>query len=167
MANNSLEDDVGAIFVSFLGLTLLLIALVFAFWIAVPVAIILCIYAGYRMHQNSDAVKERKAHALTHRLYAETKALAPKIPEKDDFARQVYGAIPRVASDSLEDALIVATLDLFDLEGFDVEGPHPPPTVCNSIEAARYRDYLAEYGRRASVPGISDLAADSIIDSNR
>ena len=90
MANKSFEEDVGAIFIGFVSLTLMLVAIVTAFWLAIPVAGILCIYAGYRMYQNSDAVQERKAHELTHRLYAETKALAPAIPEAKDFAGQVY-----------------------------------------------------------------------------
>lgn len=165
MANSSTEDDIIGIIVGFTGLTFILVAIVTAFWLAIPVAIILCIYAGYRMYQNSDAVQERKAQELTHRLYAETKALAPNIPDKEDFAQQVYRALPTVASASLDNALVVATLDLFDQEGFERNGPNPPPTVCNSIEGARYRDYLAEYSRRAVIPHIADLAADTIIDS--
>ena len=100
MANKSFEEDVGAIFIGFVSLTLMLVAIVTAFWLAIPVAGILCIYAGYRMYQNSDAVQERKAHELTHRLYAETKALAPAIPEAKDFAGQVYRAIPAIASET-------------------------------------------------------------------
>jgi hypothetical protein len=165
VANNSTEDDILGIFVGFLGLTFILIALVTAFWLAIPVAAILCVYAGHRIYQNSDAVQERKAHELTHRLYSETKALAPQIPEKEDFATQVCDAMPVIASASLENVLIVASMEIYEFEGFERHGPNPPPTVCNSIEAARYRDYLAEYSRRAAVPHIADLAAETIIES--
>lgn len=165
MAKNSFEDDVGTAFFGLVGLAVLVLGLITAFWLAIPVAAILCIYAGYRMYQNSDAVQERKARELTEALYAKTKTLAPKIPDKEDFARQVYRTLPSVVSESLNDALIAATLDLYDLEGFERHGPNPPPSVCNSIEAARYRDYLAEYSRRAVIPHIADVAADTIIDS--
>lgn len=167
MANKSFEEDFAATFFGVVSLGLLLLAIVMAFWLAIPVAAVLCLYAGYRMYQNSDTVQERKARELTHSLYAETKALAPEIPEAKDFAGQIYRAIPAVASETLDDAFVVAALDLYDMEGFDSDGPHPPPTVCNSIEAARYRDYLAEYSRRAAIPHVADLAADTIIASFR
>lgn len=165
MANNSVEEDVVGIIIGFASLALMLAAVITAFWLAIPVAVTLCIYAGYRMYQNSAAVLERKARELTHRLYDETKALAPKIPGKEEFAKQVYRALPSVPSESLDNAFIVSTLDLFDLEGFEHEGPNPPPTVCNSIEAAQYRDYLAEYSRRAVIPNIADLATETIVES--
>ncbi len=165
MANNSFESDFTATFFGMVSLGLLLTAIITAFWLAVPVAVILCIYAGYRMYRNSDAVQERKARELTHQLYNQTRALAPKVPNEEDFVRQVYRAMPNVASESLGNAFVAVTFDLFDQEEFDRHGPNPPPTVCNSIEAARYRDYLAEYSRRAAVPHMADMAANTIVES--
>ena len=163
----SLEAEITAAFLSLTALGLLLLLVFSLFWLAIPVGLVLCCFFAYCMYQNSDAVQERKARELTHQLYRDTKRLAPKIPDKVAFGTEVYSRFPHVASLSLDDALIAATLDLFDREDFDTGGPHPPPSVCNSIEGARYRDYLAAYGRRAAVPNLADIAIKTIAESLR
>jgi len=165
MANQSFEQEITAAFLSVAVLGLILLIIFSLFWLAIPVGGCLIVYALVKIYLNSDEVQERKARELTSRLYEETKALQPNIPDADEFGKQIYRAIPAVNAKSLEVALIEAALNIYDLEGFDVSSPFPPPTVCNSIEGARYRDYLAEYGQKAVIPDLGDRAARLLIES--
>ncbi|WP_340151436.1 DUF87 domain-containing protein [uncultured Sneathiella sp.] len=165
MAGKSFEDEIAYAFFTMVGLALVLLIIFSLFWLAIPVGFFLLCYAVYRMYQNSDKVQERKARDLTHRLYKETKALRPTLPDAEAFATSVYRALPDIPEESLEDALIKAALQIHEGEGFDRAGPIPPPTVCNSLEGAQYRDYLAEYSARAVVPDLAERATNAVAAS--
>jgi hypothetical protein len=165
VSQNLLDRDVANGIAGMIGLGVVALFIASLFWLAIPVGILLCGYAAYRIYQTSDAVQERKARELTHKLYAETRALLPAIPDESTFIKQIYRAIPGERGRALDEALLCAALELFELEGWHRDGLIPPPTVCNSIEGARYRDYLAEYSQKAVVPHIADIAAETIVES--
>ncbi len=165
MAGKSFEDEIAYAFFTMVGLALVLLIIFSLFWLAIPVGFFLLCYVLYQMYQNSDSVQERKARDLTHRLYKETKALRPTLPDAEAFATSVYRALPDIPEESLEDALIKAALQIHEGEGFDRAGPIPPPTICNSLEGAQYRDYLAEYSARAVLPDLAERATNAVTAS--
>jgi hypothetical protein len=165
MSNQSMEKEMMGAILGVITLGMVLLIIFSLFWLAIPVGIIVACFVLYRIYQNSDEVQERKARALTYQLFEDTKALRPAIPTQEEFTQKVNNAFSGLKSTSLREALIEATLAIYEQEGFDVASPLPPPTVCRSIEGARYRDYLAEYGQKAAIPDIGDRAANLLIES--
>ena len=129
MAGKSFEDEIAYAFFTMVGLALVLLIIFSLFWLAIPVGFFLLCYAVYRMYQNSDKVQERKARDLTHRLYKETKALRPTLPDAEAFATSVYRALPDIPEESLEAPLIKAALQIHEGEGFDRAGYRRPPSA--------------------------------------
>lgn len=135
----------GAIVLVIIGGAIAGAVAIFAAFVAIPLFIVLLGYFAYRVydyHQNSPAVLERKARERTHALYLEAHArMTPA--DKVKFGKGVVALLRSDIPEPVLDAAIVASLDMFDVEGWGANIPDPP-VVCNSIEGARYRDYIAK-----------------------
>lgn len=131
------------------GLTLLTISFVFA----LPVMIIgFGGWAFYRWYTNHPSVCERREREHLHSLYREAKRTTPTMLSKEEFGGELYRDVPQLP-DALETVLLRVALDLYDAEEF-AEPVRPPPPICNSMEGARYKDYLSAHTAK-----IADLAS--------
>ena len=100
-------------------------------------------YRGYRLYQNRPSKLEADAHEETYRLYRECVSIRQRSLSKYDFGMIVAERLVDPIPDAAQSAAIVLALELYDREDFMGESP-PPPTVCNSLEGARYRDMLTK-----------------------
>ena len=139
----STEDDIGRLILLVLGLAVLVLV-VYAFVFSIPLIIVgfICYYLWHWRH-NSPQAQERKAREHTNKLYEEAQAYlrAAERPSFDVMAADLLLELPRVP-DGFVAAFAKTMDDLYDLEGFRLKKLPPPPLVCDSIEGARYRDYL-------------------------
>lgn len=141
----------GEVFASFIWLglfvTILIATFVFAFFLLPIVLIAGAIFAGAYYHYQSPKYKEQKAKEHTHALYQSAKAAYGVEP--DLFTYVVGNALPGSLPESVRDELFAIADELTDLEGFH-ELP-PPPAICNSMEGARYRDYIASLSTKGRI----------------
>ena len=138
---------------------------VFSFLLAIPIAAIATGgWVFYKLKIDSPAAKERKAREHTHQLYQEVKNSFRSIPEAEDFGIEIYKRIPDTLPEALEEQLVMRALDIYDAEAFESDIPKPP-AVCNSLEGAKYRDYLSQYSAKMSDPASAKVAADIIAKS--
>lgn len=110
--------------------------------LAIPAFIAFLAFVGWKIYEirtTSTAALERQAQARTEALYQV--ALAYEAPDKIEFGKGVYSLLCD-GPQEVEDAALEAALDMFDVEGWGMGVPSPPP-VANSIEGARYRDRLS------------------------
>jgi len=121
-------------------------------------------YNIFMSFRNSEAIQEKKARKRTHALYEEAKNLTSAVPDKEPFVQIVYDRIPEDIPDDLDQALLYACIGLYNCEEFGTELP-PPPLVCNSIEGARYRDFLSSYTSKIRHPHIAEVAIKTICES--
>ncbi len=159
-----MADDAIGIIVSFALLTLAIILAFFILWIAIPLGVIAAIYCGYVLYQQSPAVKERKAKKHTHDLYNVATQHGSVVPDKMEFGRRVYKLMPEGLPDNVENDMLAAALTLYDAELFAVEIP-PPPAICNSIEGARYRDFISSQSAKQGNEGAAHVAVQTIVES--
>lgn len=118
---------------------------IFSAFVAIPLFVVLLGYFAYRVYehqQNRPEVLERKARERTHTLYLEAKNKTKPI-DKIQFGKGFAALLRTEIPAPVLDAAIEAGLDMFDVEGWGAGIPEPP-VVCNSIEGARYRDYIAK-----------------------
>ncbi len=140
MSNNTEEGIASIVWLAVFG-TLLITVAIFAL-IALPFvlvggAIAFAILSYYK----SDAYKEKKARAYTHQLYEEAKAHFGDAVDSDAFIAAVARRLPDHLSPEVTGELLDLALLLYEVEEFGQL--RPPPQICNSIEGARYRDYLS------------------------
>jgi hypothetical protein len=119
-----------AIVIGFLAIPLIILALAFVGW------------RFYEAHQNSPPVLERKARERTWALYEDAKARAKPL-DKTAFGKGITRHVPVSVPDQVYKAAIEAGLDMYDVEAWGGSIPEPP-AICNSIEGARYRDYISK-----------------------
>lgn len=134
----------------------------FSFILAVP--IVLAATGGwvfYKLKVDSPAAKERKAQELTQQLYDKVTQSLRHIPSKEDFGKEVYRHVPLNLPEEFEDQLMASALSLYDAEAFESDVPKPP-AVCNSLEGAKYRDYLSQYSAKMSDPVSAKIAVGVI-----
>ncbi len=159
-------EDILGIVLSCTVLALATVLAFFVFWIAVPVAVVVACYLGYRLHQNSPSVQERKAREHTNELYHRACNTTSAVPEKMEFGTRVYKALPHDLPDALVDEMLATALHLYDAELFAIPIPEPPP-ICNSIEGARYRDFISEHAAKLSNAAAPEIAIRTISESYR
>jgi hypothetical protein len=159
--SSSVEQDFFAAFASIVigGLLLFFIPI---FLVAAFVAAL--IFVTYKIVVNSNMLKEYKARRHTQELYERACSVTSSIPDREDFVDEIHNRLPTDLPEPVVDALLSAARHLYDLERFDSQIP-PPPAICNSIEGARYRDFLADYSAKVRHPAIADLALDTILAS--
>ena len=115
----------------------------------------------YKLKVDSPAAKEKKAREHTHLLYRQVKDSVKNVPSERDFGKAVYKRIPVHLPDEFEDQLLATALHLYEAESFEADIPSPP-AVCNSLEGAKYRDYLSQYSAKMSDPAAANVAVDII-----
>lgn len=88
--------------------------------------------------------RERRAQKHLEALFEQTKqqTVNPK-----EFVLLIYNSISHPCPDWYLETFINIVGDIMELEGFDLEIPKPP-SVCDSIEGARYKDLLSRIGAR-------------------
>ena len=137
-----------ALIVTAAGIALLFVSVFFA------IPVIAAGFGGwcyYRWQFKSPAALERQAKEHTRELYQAAINQNRNVPDKIEWGKGVYRRMPSNIPDDLADLMLESALTLYDVENFDVEIP-PPPTVCNSIEGARYRDFLSGLSSKLSSP---------------
>jgi hypothetical protein len=110
--------------------------------------------------------QEWKARLQTNRLHKQVAAVTASVPSQQDFAGTVYKAILDDIDDAWATAFITAALEVYDMEDLSAEIPKPP-AIANSIEAARYRDWLAKHAAKIANPRAAHVAQRVIIDAFR
>jgi len=164
MAKDTLEQDIqsGVLLVLALAAVVLLF---YSFLFALPViGVGVAGWLAYKWRHNSASALERKAREHTQALYREALAMTPRIPDREEWELQILRRLPGDLPNGIIDAMLQAALDLYDLERFDSQLP-PPPLVCNSVEGARYRDFLSNYTSKVRHPAIADTARDIIVEA--
>jgi len=124
-------------------LTLILGAIFLVGILLIPVLILsvpVATFAAYRLYQNRPSRLEALARAELVALREE--ALAQPILTQREFATQVGYNLWEDATWSAKEAVIHLALELYEREPLLGDIPLPP-TVCNSIEGARYKDMIA------------------------
>ncbi|MCT8327935.1 type IV secretory system conjugative DNA transfer family protein [Acidimangrovimonas sediminis] len=137
-----------------LGITLALTPLVL---VVVP------FWVGYRLWRQSPYRAERAARRETIALYRHAKRGRVRLSSAEMEAALTLRFPPDVP-DSLRLQLVAIGRTLFADEGLDPEIP-PPPALCNTVEAARYRDMLARIGQARGDRTMSLSALEIISDA--
>ena len=116
-------------------------SLIIAAALALPfIGIGAILLGGTIAYYRSPSYQEKKAKERTHAMYAAAKKLSP-LPYKE-FVDAVMRKVGTV-DDHYVQAFERFALDIYAFEEF--AEPEPPPPICNSVEAARYRDRLNAY----------------------
>ena len=165
MRHNFLEVAVGLVILAFAGLAIE----------HFPVALALCglalLWFCFAAWKNSDAQKEKRARRRTHALYKavlKSHGLDPSVDQEEhrlNWVKNIYRALPDVA-EPVMDELIHAAAALYDEEEF-FEPVSPPPAVCNSLQGAKYRDYLTTYSAKSGNQNAELIAQRLVKESFR
>lgn len=135
-----IEDYIGIVFSAFI---MVLLLSVFLFSIVfIPVVLVAC--GLYYFLYASPSAREKRASKFTQELYQKTIAEV-EIPEIVEFGLEIYNKLPELPEE-LKDVLLQIIVALYKAEGFD-DGVKEPPAICDSVEGARYRDYLSRIER--------------------
>jgi len=157
-------DDIIAIIASAAIMVALLYFAVAAVF-AIPVALV-CWggWLAYKWQTNNPTALEKKAKVHTRELYLAAKEQFGEPLSKEEFGQLVYRKTDHNLPDELADNLIEAALDLYDWEELE-EGLPSPPAVCNSLEGARYRDYLSAQSAKTNQGVMAKVAVSAIVES--
>lgn len=129
------DDPIGDV----IGLTLIAISVGFLFiagMMLVPVVAASIIgYGAYRRWRSSPKVREREAREHTLTLYEQAR-------HRTGMVKTDLTSLVRNVPSHYREPVLICALELLkdDYVGDDLP---PPPAICNSIEGARYRDYLS------------------------
>lgn len=118
-------------------------------------------FSAWRYY-HSPKYLEQKAKEHTHRLYQLAQAKFGRSYTKEEFGSAVYKRMHKGTPEDLDDELLSIALTLYDEEHFNAL--LPPPDICNSIEGAKYRDYLSAQMAKDNVQS-SDIAITCIADA--
>jgi hypothetical protein len=157
MSSGDGEAIASFIWLGLFGVLLIAVG-VFAFFLLPFLLVAGAIFAGTYYYYHSPSYKEEKARQHTQELYDRVKAGFGNTLGKEDFLERVYRALD--LPDDVRDEFLVAALAIYEEEGF--ADLRPPPAICNSIEGARYRDYLNALAAKDNAQS-ADLACDRLI----
>ncbi len=101
-------------------------------------------------HRNAPATVRQQAHKKNTALYEQACNMlaTSSLPSAEAFAERLVAGAPKHIRRMLAE---IAT-QLYRAEGFDTSSIPAPPPIPESIEAARYRDRLAEYINKLADP---------------
>jgi hypothetical protein len=101
-------------------------------------------------HRNAPATVRQEARKKNTALYEQACNMlaASNVPSAGAFAESVVAGAPA----HIRRILAEIATQLYQAEGFDPASIPPPPPIPESIEAARYRDRLAEYINKLADP---------------
>ena len=163
MSNNA-GEEIASLTLSLSVLACLVILAFFFVWVALGLGVLFLIYFLYRAHQNSDAIKERKAREHIHALYDEAKALQSATLDIPAFLEKIEHNIPTNLPEKVRETILTVSKELYEAEGLAAT-LEKPPIVCASIEGARYQDYLSDFTRKIKDPVSSTQAYEAILAS--
>ncbi|MEM9761642.1 MAG: ATP-binding protein [Pseudomonadota bacterium] len=135
-------DDIGSLMLSFAILTVLMFIALALSWIAL---LAIPAYVFVRLWRESPARAERLAQKETRTLYRHAIAGRVELSE-DEIDAALMARWPPDMPEPLRIQLLEIGRALFRAEGLSPAVP-PLPALCNTIEAARYRDQLARLGQ--------------------
>lgn len=165
MATQSGANSVfGVVVAALVCATVFLVAIIGI--VAIPIGIGAFIaYRLYLVYYYSDSFQEKRAREHTYELYRAAQRTSGALPDEAGFVDGVLSwlrleHIPR----ALRDELIAATRAFYETERFRSEIP-PPPAVCNSIEGAKYRDFLSSQSTKLTNPQAARVAQDIIVEA--
>lgn len=161
MSNDDTANVLGIIWLAVAATALIAVLVIGAFTLPFILAAVFIGSAIYK-HYHSPQKQEERVAEQTRLLYMKAKAHFDPVLDKHDFGGAVYERTPSILPDKLADNLLVMALELYDLESFN-ELP-PPPAICNSIEGARYRDFLSAQMAKQNTNAVG-LAVDCIVES--
>ena len=118
------------------------------------------IAGGILYWYKSPHAQEQRARKHTHALYEDVKQRISVI-SKQEFRRAVIDGLPQGSTlDVLRADIQIICEKLYEDERFN--NLHPPPEVCNSLEGARYRDYLSKQSTKENDESIR-VAIDCLV----
>jgi len=153
-------NDIGGLI-----LTASILALLVFLAVAItPIAIFgIAGYVGYRLYKESPRRAERIAREETMALYQAAKARSVSFFEAE-IDSHLSSAWPHRTPEALRLQLLAIGRTLFEAEGLSPDIP-PPPPLHNTVEAARYRDQLAQLETARRDPGMTKEALQTISES--
>lgn len=159
MANSPAQDMLSVLLAGLVLGILVMLAIFVAplFIIGIPT------YFAYRIYSESPRRAERLARKETEALYHHALAGSVILSEEDideGLSQHWPADLPYVLRVQLLDVGRV----IFAQEGLSPQIP-PPPAICNSVEAARYRDMLARLGQARHDRFMMDTALGMISES--
>ena len=155
--------DFADIFNSSLGLMVLLLFLVLAVIVTPFFLLGAALYVAVRLYLESPARLERVARKETEVLYQH--ALSGSVVlSTSDIDDLLSASWPPDVPAPLKEQLLLVGRALFADEGLSPNVP-PVPALCNTVEGARYRDYLARLGQARSDPVMVETALSQIGES--
>lgn len=161
---SSADGAVGIVIAAIACVTLVLVAVIGL--VALPIGIGAFItYKLYLVYYYSDSYQEKRAREHTCDLYRSAQRTSDALPNEAEF---VDGVLSRLRLEhvptNLRHDLIDATRAFYKAERFRSEIP-PPPAVCNSIEGAKYRDFLSIHSAKVTNPATARIAQDVIAEA--
>lgn len=105
---------------------------------------------------------EREAAKRNKEIYANVNAIATDLPDRTAFGTAIAQRIIDDPDSDRYDMMIEVALDFYDLENFG-DALCQPPAVANSIEAARWRDWVSKQSAKRN-PHAVKLAQDMLVD---
>ena len=145
-------------------LAAVLALLLFLAVVVTPIAFFgIAAYVVYRLYNESPARREARAKAQTMALYNAAKAGSVSFTDEDiDAALSSHW--PSNTPKPLLIQLLKIGRTLYDAEGLSPDIPEPP-TLHNTVEAARYRDRLERIGVARRDKGMAEAALRAIGES--
>ncbi|RZV59500.1 MAG: hypothetical protein EX270_01620 [Pseudomonadales bacterium] len=147
------------------------IALAFEYWFYTVLAMLA--YGIYRISMaviGTDRIQERIQRKRTEKLYQKAIEKYGGLQSEDavenalvDWGREIYNDLPN-AIEPIQTQLSYTIVDLFHYERFHAPIPEPP-LKSNSLEGARYRDYLSQLDAKAYDEASKAVAGDLITES--
>ncbi len=146
------QDSWGIIWLAII--VLLVGMLIIAAALALPfIGVGAVLLGGTVAYYRSPRYQEKQAKKRTHELYEVAKELNPI--SAGEFSSSILEGMPPRGVPYAE-AFMKFTFDIYHDEEFGE--PEPPPPICNSVEAARYRDRLNAYMANVHSTRTADLA---------
>ena len=164
MAGGSSSNDLAEGVVSLTVLALIILLAFFFFWFALVIGALFLVYAVFRLYQNSAAVKERKAREHIFALYEQARAIQSAALTTPEFLKKIADNLPSNLPDDILKVALETARELYEAEGFGTE-LEKPPIVCDSIEGARYQDYLSTFTRKTKDITSSQHASGAILEA--
>ena len=153
---------------SFIGLAAVLgmiVAIIVSVYYALPlIALGFGGWMYYKWQFHSPAGRERQAKQHTDELYRAARTHLVDLPENDTFCAPIHRKVAQFMPEAVAESCMTAAAILYDAEKFDGDIP-PPPAICNSMEGARYRDFLSAHAAKLTNPISTRLAQETLITS--
>lgn len=146
------------------SIVVICVAVLFASLMIYLIPLVVVSWGGWYLYKaqiNSPVLLEKKSKEHTQLLYQQVLAHGESV-DIDVFVDKLAAKMPELPSEIFL-AFGRAACELFNAENIGNEVP-APPAVCNSLEGAKYRDYIIRIGSKSE--GAVDIAVDAIVESH-